>query len=208
MKYYLSSFKLGNETEKLKELLAGVTGKIGFIPNALDFTDADPVRKQQGIAADINDIEQLGANVEIVDLKEYFGKPDELRTLINSLGGLYVRGGNSFILRQAMFLSGFDKIILDLQSRDDFLYVAYSAGVCVLTKDMSVYAITDDAKDFPYAEVKEQIWDGISIFDFAFEPHYKSDHPESASTDQEVQYCIDNKILFKAYRDGEVLIIE
>lgn len=35
MKFYLSSYKIGNETEELKELARGK--KIGFIPNALDY---------------------------------------------------------------------------------------------------------------------------------------------------------------------------
>jgi hypothetical protein len=47
MKFYLSSFKLGNETEKLKALLPN--GRIGFVPNALDFTAADPNRRIAGI---------------------------------------------------------------------------------------------------------------------------------------------------------------
>ena len=45
-------------------------------------------------------------------------------------------------------------------------------------------------------------------YNFIFEPHYDSDHPESESTDREIKKLIDEKVLFKAYRDGEVLIIE
>jgi dipeptidase E len=103
---------------------------------------------------------------------------------------------------------GLKKILREMSSRTDFLYIAYSAGVCILTNTLKYYAITDDANDFPYAEIKEQIWDGLGILDFIFEPHYDSDHPESASTDKEIKKLIDEKVLFKAYRDGEVLIIE
>lgn len=124
------------------------------------------------------------------------------------MGGVYVRGGNTFVLRQAMKLSGCDNLILEIKNRENFLYVAYSAGVCVLTPTLKPYAITDDADNFPYSEITEKIWDGIGIVPFIFQPHYKSDHPESASTDIEIEYCIENKLLFKAYHDGEVLIIE
>lgn len=208
MKYYLSSFKLGNETTKLKDLVGITNKKFGYIPNALDFSSADPARKIKHIEDDMNDIRQYGLEIEVLDLKSFFGKKEELKTKISSLGGLYVSGGNTFVLRQAVHLSGLEEVMIDLQNRKDFLYVAYSAGVCILTPTLKPYAITDDATDFPYKEIKSQIWEGLGILDFAFEPHYKSDHPESKSTDIEIQHCVDNKILFKAYRDGEVLILE
>ncbi len=208
MKYYLSSYKLGNETEKLKLLIKETSGVFGYVPNALDFTKADQVRVNTNNEENMNHLRQMGATPELLDLREYFGKEKELRTKLLNLGGLYVCGGNTFVLRQAMKISGLDRIILDMLDRQNFLYAGYSAGVCVLTPSLRPYAITDDATDFPYAEVKEQIWEGLGIVPFIFQPHYHSDHPESASTEKEIQYCIDNKILFKAYKDGEVLVIE
>jgi dipeptidase E len=208
MNFYLSSYKLGNETAKLQELLKRTNGKIGYIPNSLDFTYADPVKRNENIKSDIADLEQYGAKVEILDLKDYFGKKDDLEIKLNQLGGVYVRGGNTFVLRQAMKISEFDKLLLEFIPRKDFLYIAYSAGVCVLSPSLKSIAITDDSNDMPYSQITEQIWEGLNILPFAFEPHYKSDHPESASTDKEVEYCIQNKILFKAYKDGEVLIME
>jgi len=44
--------------------------------------------------------------------------------------------------------------------------------------------------------------------DYALVPHYKSDHKESNDIDRTITYMIDNKIPFKALRDGEVIIIE
>jgi len=208
MKYYLSSFKLGNDTEKLKLLIKQTNRKFGYIPNALDFTTADNERRNKRAEEDMNELRAVDATVEILDLKDYFGRESDLRFKLQTLGGVYVSGGNTFVLRQAMRLSGFDNVLLEMSERKDFLYVAYSAGVCVLTKTLRYYAITDDANDFPYSEITEQIWEGLSILDFIFEPHYDSNHPESESTDREIKKLIDEKVLFKAYRDGEVLIIE
>ena len=207
MKFYLSSFKLGNETEKLKNLIKLTNKKFGYIPNALDFVGADPARRDKHIEDDMADFRQYGGEIELLDLKDYFSKPDELVKKIDSLGGVYVSGGNTFVLRQAYKLGGMDNVILSQQSRGDFLYCAYSAGVCVLTPSLKTYAITDDANNYPYEQMQEQVWDGLGILDYAFEPHFDSNHPESKSTDIEIKYCVDNKILFKAYRDGEVLII-
>jgi dipeptidase E len=51
-------------------------------------------------------------------------------------------------------------------------------------------------------------WQGLNILDYVIAPHYKSDHRESEDMDKAVEYMIDNKILFEALRDGEVIIIE
>lgn len=208
MKYYLSSYKLGNEVDKLKQFIQQTSGKFGYVPNALDFTKADPDKKKQHIAKDMDELQQIGTEVELLDLKDYFGKEQLLKEKLLSLDGVYISGGNSFVLRQAMKLSGFDKIILEMSSRENFIYAGYSAAVCVLCPTLTYYAITDDATDMPYPQLQEPVWDGLGIIDFIFEPHYHSDHPESASTDKEVQALIDNKVLFKAYKDGEVLILE
>jgi len=208
MKYYLSSYKLGNELEKLHSLIGQTSGKFGYIPNALDFSNADPAWKKEYIKEDMDDLRSNGAEVELLDLKDYFGKEKELGEKLQSLGGVYVSGGNTFVLRQAMRISGFDQIFSKLTKRDDFLYIAYSAGVCLLCKTLKYFAMTDNANDFPYQEIKETIWEGFGVLDFIFEPHYDSDHPESESTDKEIKKLVDEKVLFKAYRDGEVLIIE
>lgn len=208
MKMYLSSYKLGNEKLKLSELIESTNGKIGYIPNALDFTGADPARKEAQITENMSEIDNLGAKSELIDLKKYFGKSEELKQKISELGGLYIQGGNTFVLRQAMKLSGLDEILIGLREDNNFLYIAYSAGVCLLSPDLKAYAITDNANDFPYSEIQETVWEGLNLITYYFEPHYKSDHPESASTDKEIAYCIENKQLFKAFRDGEVLIIE
>lgn len=208
MKYYLSSYKLGNETEKLKTLIKNTSEKFGYIPNALDFTGADQADVRQHCEKDIKDLSLYGVKVEMLDLKNYFEKENELKTKLTELGGLYISGGNTFVLRQAMKLSGLDKIIIENSFPNNFLYIAYSAGACLLSPDLKQYAITDNVKDFPYKQIKEQIWEGLNILNFVFQPHYHSDHPETQSTDKEIEYCIANKILFKAYKDGEVLVIE
>lgn len=208
MKYYLSSYKLGNETEQMKNLITSTNGKFAYIANALDFTGADLERRRKHEDSDMKDLRELGAEVELLDLRDYFNKKDDLLRKLLTLGGVYISGGNSFVLRQAMKLSGLDQIVLEMSDRDDFVYAGYSAAVCVLTPDMRAYAITDNANDFPYQDITEQIWEGLGILDFVVESHYDSGHHESESTDKEIKWCIDNKVLFKAYRDGEVLIIK
>jgi dipeptidase E len=203
MKFYLSSFKVGRETEKLKELVP--TGKkLGFVPNALDYVDPNPRRESN--EKNIKDLTDLGIEVEMLDLQDYFNKQDELRKKIEELGGLWVRGGNTFVLRQAMKLSGLDNILKSMES-ENFLYGGYSAGACILSPKLDHLQIVDDPTITPY-DVKEVVWEGLGLIDYAILPHYKSDHPESKDIDKEVRYCKDNNIQFKTLRDGEVIIIE
>ncbi len=45
MKFYLSSYKVGNETDKLKALIPADNKKTAYISNALDFSNDAERRK-------------------------------------------------------------------------------------------------------------------------------------------------------------------
>ena len=80
MKLYLSSYRLGNEIKFLKEWLIN-NKKIIVIPNALDiFNDSE--RKTSGILDKCKDLQDLGFETEILDLRNYFGKEDELYRIL------------------------------------------------------------------------------------------------------------------------------
>ncbi len=207
MKFYLSSYKLGSEPEKLVGLFSE-NKKVGYIPNALDFTKADPQRRENHIEKDMTGLADIGLEPELLDLKDYFGKKETLREKIRSLGGVWISGGNVFILRQAMKLSGLDALLKEGDSLKDFVYGGYSAAGCVLSPSLKSYSIVDDASELPYKEQKETIWEGLNLLEYAFLPHYNSDHPESADIEKEVQYCIENGIPYKTLKDGEAFIIE
>jgi dipeptidase E len=207
MKYYLSSFKIGNDVQKFKELFLKNT-KIGFIPNALDFTGVDKKKVKTHIESDFQELCMLGLQVEMLNLSSYFGKYSDLERKVGELGAVWVCGGNVFVLRQAMQLSGFDKLLKDLSLKDDFLYSGYSAGCCVLSPNLNTYKIVDDSTDTPYQEQDTVIWEGIGLINYAFLPHFDSDHPESSAIDKEIEFCKVNNIPYKALRDGEALIFE
>ena len=204
MKFYLSSYKLGDKSEKLREMVPN--GKIGYIPNALDFSGADPKIIKDHIERDVLSLEELGLKVEVLNLKDYFGKNAELKEKLDDLGAVFISGGNVFVLRQAMKLSGFDEIIKELD--DNFLYSGYSAAGCVLSPNFKCYKIVDDSTDTPYEGLDEVIWEGLGIIDYAFMPHWDSDHKESEDIDKEIEFCKKNGIKYKGVRDGEVIIIE
>lgn len=203
MKFYLSSYGLGNEIGKLKTLAQ--KDKIGYIPNARDFSGYDPERKAKRTASDIASLSELGLEVELLDLQVYFGKGHELKKKLEELGAIFISGGNVFVLRQSMKLSSLDEILKDVNT--DFLYAGYSAAGCVLAQSLEGMDLVDPL-DTPYIDQKEIIWEGLGLLDFLFMPHWDSDHPESADIEKAITYCRENNIPFRAIRDGEVIIVE
>jgi dipeptidase E len=106
MKMYLSSFRLGDHPEQLVDLV-GNNKRAAVIANSIDFGN-DPERRKAGVQREIDDLTKLGFTPEEVDLRNYFGKPKELEKKLSEYGMLWVRGGNTFILRRAYKESGMD----------------------------------------------------------------------------------------------------
>ena len=207
MNYYLSSYRFGNHIEELKNLIPN-NNKIGYISNAGDWVGHDSERKQERVNEEMAFLNKIGFRSEHLDLKDYFGRKDALQGKLNDLGGIWICGGNTFVLRQAMKLSGFDELFTNLKSRNDFLYAGYSAGICILSDNLKPIDQVDEPFSFPYDGISEPIYNGLGVFNYILLPHYDSDHHESADIEREVQRCIENKWLFKTLRDGEVIIIK
>lgn len=207
MKYYLSSYKFGNDFLRIKDLLPQ-GAKIGHINNSRDWIGVNEIRKQKDLEDEMAFLENLGFECEHLDLKNYFGHKHDLKQRLNKLDGVWVCGGNTFVLRQAMKLSGFDELFNDLQNRKNFFWGGYSAGICILCDSLKYIDQVDDANNFPYKEINESIYEGLGVFDYALLPHYRSDHFESELIEKEVEKCIEKKLLFKALMDGEAIIIE
>lgn len=207
MKFYLSSYKFGNDYNKILNMLKK-DAKIGHINNSRDWLGVNENNKQKALFEEMNFLENLGFRCEHLDLKEYFGKENLLREKLQKLDGIWVCGGNTFVLRQAMRLSGFDNIFNELKTNKDFFWGGYSAGICILCDSLKYINQVDDSNNFPYKEMQQSIFEGLGIFEFGLLPHYKSDHEESEMIEKEVEICIKNKWPFKTLIDGEVLIIE
>lgn len=207
MKYYLSSYKFGSKIEDLKRLIPQ-NNRLGHINNSRDWVGADPARADKHQKEEIEFLNNLGFIAAPLDLKLYFHKKEALRQKMNTLGALWVSGGNTFVLRMAMKLSGFDEIFQELRAKEDFLYGGYSAGICILSDSLKSIENVDEPNNFPFEGINQPIYEGLGVFHYSFMPHYDSDHFESKAMGEEIQRCIDNKWLFKALRDGEVIIEE
>ena len=196
---------MGYEIEKLKELTPK-NNKTAYIANALDCYDS-LVRREESEKNDLLELKNLGFDAEVLDLRNYFGKKEELKKKINEFGVFWVRGGNAFVLRQAMKISGFDNILKDISKKENILYGGYSAGICVIGPTLKGINLMDDIESKPYGKKVKTIWEGIGLIKYVIVPHYKSDHKESELANLAVAYLEKEKIPFKTLRDGEVIII-
>ncbi|MFD1631857.1 Type 1 glutamine amidotransferase-like domain-containing protein [Pseudopedobacter beijingensis] len=197
----------GNDPNQLKDLLPKGS-RIGHINNSKDWVGASESIRQKNLQEEMEFLNHLGFKNEHLDLKAYFGKENHLYNKLEGLDGVWVSGGNTFVLRQAMKLSGFDNIFDKLRQRENFLWAGYSAGVCILCDSLKYIETVDDPYNFPYKGINQPIYDGLGLFNYGILPHYNSNHFESEAIDKEIKKCIENKWLFKALKDGEVIIMK
>lgn len=143
---------------------------------------------------------------KIISLKNYFGNYDKLKKDLKEYHAFFAIGGNTFALRKAMQLSGFDTFLKEISNKENYLYGGYSAGICVLSPDLHGLHLVDEPIN-PYNE-EEVLYRGIGLLDYVPVPHYKSDHPESKMVDDVVEYCEKNNIKFRTLKDGDVIVQE
>jgi dipeptidase E len=117
---------------------------------------------------------------------------------------IWVRGGNTFVLRRVLADSGADGVLIALLTQDLVAYGGYSGGVCVLAPDLTGLEMEDDI-----SAVDRPLLQGLGILDRSFVPHVLSPtHPESARCDALAEAYRAAGRPFWALRDGEVLVIE
>lgn len=206
MKLYMSSYKIGNKIDYLNNWIKNNDNKIAVIPNALDHHNDIKVREFK-INEKLDDLLNVGFVYEIIDLRDYFNIELMLFKKLRDFNAVYVLGGNTFVLRRAMKLSGFDCWINIKKHDENFLYSGFSAGICVLSDYMYGLDIVDDKNIDPYNS-GFTLYEGLGVIDFVPVPHYKSNHPESVLVDDTIKYLEDNNVRYKTIRDGEVLIEE
>ena len=205
MKLYLSSFLIGDTPDELVRLAGGRGAVTGCITNA---GDQWPSTKADRDAGQILALRAIGLDAHEIDLREFFGAPQDLRAELINCQALWVRGGNTFVLRRAMLASGFDDVARPLIETNNLLYAGYSAGACVAAPTLRGIEMMDNPSFVPDGYAAEVPWDGMGLVDYSIAPHYRSDHPESDDTEKVVAYYEAHKVPYRRLRDGEVIVVE
>jgi dipeptidase E len=203
MKLYLSSFCLGNDPEQLVKLLSGKK-KAAVIANAVD--DVPAWDRKRRVEWECSELRSLGLAAEELDLRDYFGKRAALESQLDQYELLWARGGNAFILRRAMYESGFDQAMKARVADQNLVYGGYSAAICLLAPTLRGLELADDPFVVPVGYKSDVIWEGLGLIDYAIAPHYRSAIPEALAVEKLVQYFQAHNVPFKTLQDGDVLI--
>lgn len=167
MKLFLTSYRIP-APEALFKLIGKepVEVSIAIIPNAGDYYAERP--RQIKFQDTVDYFKELGVvNSKIVDLQKYYSGT-ELKKELDSVDLIWASGGNTFMLRQQMKRSGFDKVIVELLA-NGVTYGGESAGALVAGNSLKGVEHADDARF-----VETEIWDGLKLIDHFVLPHVGS----------------------------------
>ncbi len=205
MRLYLSSFRLGNKPEEMVDLLSGKK-HAAIIANATDYKIKE--ERELSVNREVEDLKSIGLEPEELDLRLYFGRPEHLEQVLSTFDLLWVRGGNSFILRRAFKQSGADEIIKKMLMEDRIVYGGYSAGPVILTPSLKGSEMVDDPKVVPEGYDPQIVWEGLGILSYAFAPHFElPGHPETEAVGRYVDHLTTKGEAYKALHDGQAIVI-
>ena len=121
---------------------------------------------------------------------------------------LWVRGGNTFVLRVALARAGADSVLSDLLGRDALVYAGYSAGCCVLAPSLRGLELVDPPGDVRTAYGVEPQWEGLGLIPHAIVPHFRSDHPERELVESLHAHYVNLGVPHRTLSDGDALVID
>ncbi|MFE6862541.1 Type 1 glutamine amidotransferase-like domain-containing protein [Nocardia sp. NPDC057668] len=170
MRLFLSSYRFGAHADRLLAMI-GEPGRVAVIANACD---AWPSAWQSAVTSDLFPLRRMGFAPEVVDLREYVGRAAALERALTGFPLVWVRGGNTFVLRAQFARSGADVVLTRLLERDALVYAGYSAGACVMTPDLHGLESMDDPGEVGTACGVEPRWDGLGLVDRPIVPHLDS----------------------------------
>lgn len=205
MRMYLSSFRIGDHPERLVELLEA-PGPVAVIANAID--GASEQIRREGVELEVRALVELGLHAEDLDLRDYFDASDRLGAALERYRLVWVRGGNTFMLRHALAASGGDELLTDLVARDALVYGGYSAGCCVLAPSLRGLELVDEPEAVTETYGVPPIWDGLGLIEYAFVPHVNSpDHPETEACGRLAEHYRVTGVEHRTLRDGQAIVV-
>jgi dipeptidase E len=211
VRLYLSSYRLGDHPEEWVRLLGGGR-RIAVISNAIDAVQDSPdVDRAAAIDDQLADLARLGLSGADLDLRDFFRDPSgaAFAAALEPYDGVWVRGGNSFVLRVAMARSGADRVLTGLLAADRIVYAGYSAGPAVLAPSLRGIELVDPLDGPQQAYGAEPIWAGLGVLDYAFVPHFDSaPHPEAELIDGVVERYRTDGTPYRTVRDGQAIVVD
>lgn len=138
--------------------------RIGFVHDAIGRTPDSDEDMQAWLYQERKRIVDLVETVDDLFLAEM--KPDEVAEALDRVDALYVRGGNTFLLREAMRISGADKLIVE-RVKAGMPYIGLSAGSIVAGPSIEPAVPMDDWEEAPNLPS----YRGLGLIDLVIIPH-------------------------------------
>ena len=209
MKLFLASYWAGNRLDRLLAMSGGPGARMAIIANAVDaIPDADRWAYYRTVMDPIEHFGAAGFDPAVVDLRMYFGRPEPLRDVLRRHRVILVSGGNCFVLRRAMRLSGLDAMLPELLA-EGLVYAGWSAGACVAGSDLRVIEPMDDPQTRGIGHPPgDPIFEGLGLVPYGIVPHYRSDHAEAEKAEESVALAERAGLPYRALRDGETIVVE
>ena len=176
MRLFLTSHDFGNYENELLKLM-GKGRRALLIANARDYLSGE--ERKAVVSRKMGVMERAGIEAEELDLREYFGKKDELAERISSYGPdlIFAIGGSVFLLATAYHLSGFDEVARRDLDQDKYVYGGGSAGAMVTVDTLKYYGHGELSPDaVPGVYGVDAVLDGLGLIDGYIVAH--ADVPE------------------------------
>ncbi|TQF65759.1 peptidase [Rhodococcus spelaei] len=206
MRLFLSSYRFGADPDRLLNLV-GEPGRVAVIANA---ADAWGGARASAVLSDLVPLRRLGFEPAELDLREFVGRPDALRAALSRVQMVWVRGGNTFVLRAQFARSGADVVLPDLLRGDALVYAGYSAGACVMSPSLRGLELLDDPAEVEPTCGVPVVWDGLGLVDHAIVPHYRSpgyEPAEAALVEQVADNYRRSGTPLRTLTDDEVIVV-
>ncbi len=203
MRLFLSSENLGNYQDEFLKLV-GPNKRLAFVENAKD--DWDEKDRSEKVKEHLEQFKGVGFDAFELDLRDYFGKQKQLKKLLSKCGGIFVAGGNTFILTRAFRYSGLDKILYDSVRKNEIAFGGSSAGSIIATPSLHGSELGDFPEVTPKGYKDEVIWDGLDFVNFYVIPHYKSSW-FGVEAEAMLDYMKTNAMNYKTLMDGQVFLL-
>lgn len=205
MKLFLASYRFGAHVDEFLSLTSG-PGRIAVIANASD--SWPEAARESALTSEMRGLSRLGFDPFELDLRKFTGHPRELAGRLDSVSTVWIRGGNTFVLRSQLHRSGADDAISTRVRAGALVYAGYSAGACVASVSLRGVEFADDPAEVLPTTGAEPSWDGIGLVDVALIPHFGSVLDEGDAGQSMKKMYEHEHMPFLTLTDDEVFIVD
>lgn len=205
MRLFLSSYRFGADPAALLRV-TGPAGPIAVIANAGDAWPAHA--RQSAVISEFGPLRALGFEPVEVDLRDHLGAPESLCARLSDFGSVWVRGGNTFVLRAQLARSGGDTVLTELVRGGVLTYGGYSAGACVAGPTLRGLEYSDDPGEVAAVCGGPVCWEGLGWIDHAIVPHAGGSALGDDGVPRTLEHLRGSGVPFVALDDADTIVVD